>query len=461
MSWEVVVIKSNVQKMEIHLHQGRFRLLGSSYIGPIAAYNQVLKIMALPDKLEILLRLCSRHVEESGLIIKDPVALLKEVAKFVRIMTRQILLPLGSSMIDLHEDMKKMPFRHIRDNSIQLVDNLLMCKEYPDMVAKLYGGIFSCHNQKPIVSYDDANNQNPKDQYTKIITDVDLLCVFVAMVSLRGGVRVNCALSQDILFGLIIKSLRSMKSIFRDQWKNWPFTRLTGGNRMRDIRTFDALCGFDLSNGRSNDWKSVTQGWIQHSQESGRESLKNYINGFSSGGDGYSSINVYAGKPVYDIFHHLPHETHELLFGEKMAYVLRHCFIYSVKNMPYFLASDTHPVIADQFPPIVPSGCTPGTNVPFLSTNNLTLISRHAIPSTRKLGNYLLERESMPLDLERSVAECMVHSSINDEQVVIFDPESEIECLNRHISQLCNQQMEERCGVYNEKLNLTLSKPQK
>lgn len=413
----------------------------------IATYGQAVGAFNDDCTLEMLLHFCSKHV--AGTSIIDPVALLKEVAKYVHTMTRPILPYNKCSNVD--EDMKKIPFRYNHVNNDQFVVNLINCQQYSGIVAKLYGGIFSCHNIKG--AEQDANDAT---QFTKIIADVDLLCVFVAMVALQ--IRRNESAIREKLYVLIFESLRSMKDIFRDQWKDWPFTRLAGGNKTRDERTFDALFGFDFRDGRNNNWVSITKAFIEHSQKREFESLKSYINNMF-GDEGSGSTRVYAGKPVYDMFQFLPSEAHELLFGEKLANVLRLCYNYSVSNMPYVLASDTHPVITDDFPPIIPSGCCQQISVPLLSTNNMTLVSRHAIPSARKLGIYLLNRESSlllnPLSgLGRGVAECMTYSSINDEHAVIVCPESEIKCLDRHISQLImRNNTEERCGLCDEKLN--------
>nr|BDV50213.1 MAG: wsv166-like protein [Chiromantes dehaani nimavirus] len=392
--------------------------------------------------------------------IINPVALLKKVAKYVRTMTRRYL------EIDMDEDMKKIPFRYI-DHNEQFVGNLNDCPHYSDIVAKLYRGIFSCHNKQAV-----EQDVNDADQdATEIITDVDLLCVFVAMVALKRtqGDKTPRQTGEQ-LFNVILESLRTMKTTYKDQWENWPFTRLAGGNKTRDERTFDVLFGLDFRDGRENNWKSVTQAYIEYSVEVSKEwekeTQKSYIKSvYNKNGSDEGNIcgenRVYVGRSVYDMFQLLPPETHELLFGKKLANVLRLCYNYSVSNMPYVLASDTHPVIADEFPPIVPSGCI--EHLPLLSTNNMTLVSRHAIPSARKLGIYLLNRESsLPLltsphkDLGRGVAECMVYSSINDEQATIVCPESEIRCLDEHISQLFmrnTEEEEEHCGLCDRTLN--------
>lgn len=435
------------KKREFSTHQRHLpKKLFASYDQAVTAFNNDFGLVEL-------LNSCSRHVDEDDArtIIIDPVALLIEVAKYVHTTVRRKLL-YECSAVD--EDRKRMPFRCDYAENDQFVDSLVGCSHYPGIVAKLYDGIFSCHNKRA------AEHADQDTSFTKIITDVDLLCVFMAMVALQSCIRETECVKRKKLFVLISQSLRRMKDIFRGQWEDWPFTQT---NKTRDERTFDALFGFDFRDGRKNNWVSVSEACIEYSREHGRKTLKSLIGNMFNNGDGgggggeCSSTRVYVGKPVYDMFDFLPPEAHELLFGKKLANVLRLCYNYSVSNMPYVLASDTHPVIADDFPPIVPSGCREHSSAPLLSTNNMTLVSRHAIPSARKLGIYLLERESL-LDphsgLGRGVAECMVYSSINDEQATIMCPESEIRCLERHISRLFTRRAEERCGLCDEKLNV-------
>nr|BDV50194.1 MAG: wsv166-like protein [Chiromantes dehaani nimavirus] len=419
-TWEAMGIVNNttivVRILSSHRLSRPTKLLRSTYEQAVETSNN--------DRgFEKLLNFCSKLDGAS-----NSVALLKEVAKYVRTMMA----------------MKKMPFRYI-DNNNRFVDNLKNCPHYSDIVDKLYGGIFSCHNKK---ATEQDVNDDADQETTEIITDVDLLCVFVVLIALQK--EPPSKWRREKLFNLILESLKTMNNIYGDRWENWPFTRLAGGNKTRDERTFDALFGLDFRDGRENNWTSVTKAYIEYSIE--------YINPnvcFNICGEN----RVYVGRPVYDMFQLLPPETHELLFGKKLANVLRLCYNYSVSNMPYVLASDTHPVIADEFPPIVPSGCI--EHLPLLSTNNMTLVSRHAIPSARKLGIYLLNRESsLPLltsphkDLGRGVAECMVYSSINDEQATIVCPESEIRCLDEHISQLFMRNTEEEhCGLCDRTLN--------
>ena len=261
-----------------------------------------------------------------------------------------------------------------------------------------------------------------------------------------------------------------MKVIFKDEWKTWLLTCLAGGNKSRDERTFYVLFGFDSHDGRRNNWMSVSSAFIEYSHEREIELLKSHItntlnvndgdDGDSGGGN--NSRKLYAGRPVYDMCQLLPPEADELLFREKLVNVLWFCYIYSMSNMPYVLASGTHPMIADDFLPIAPSGFRKHSHVPLLPSNNMTLVSRHAIPYARKLCISLLNRESsMPLnptvDLGRAVAECMTHSSLNDERAIIMWPESDIECLDRHIFRLFmrnNTNTEERCGLCDEKLDV-------
>nr|AKS10590.1 wsv166-like protein [Metopaulias depressus WSSV-like virus] len=480
--WEAMggVIAVESEKEEISKDQRPFlqRLKILPRDRPMATYDQAVGAFINDYGLEMLFNSCSRHVDKDAGTIKDPVSLLKEVVRYVRTMTRRIL-PYDCSNVDMDEDMKKMPFRYNHDKEFffnkksvthndQFVFNLNICQHYPGIAAKLYGGIFSCHNKTA------AEQQDEEDTlFTELISDVDLLCVFVAMVALRRHIKENESVSREKLLVLIFESLRTLKDIFGDQWKNWPFTRLSGGNKTRDERTFDALFGFDFRDGRNNNWVSVSKAFNEYSQKYELESLKSNVKNLfnidggdnedngGGGGGGNSSTKVYVGRPVYDMFQFLPSETHELLFGEKLANVLRMCYNYSVSNMPYVLASDTHPVIADDFPPIVPSGCCEHCSEPLLSTNNMTLVSRHAIPSARKLGIYLLNKKSSlllnpHLGLGRGVAECMIHSSTNDERVNKIYSESEIKCLDKHISRLFmrnNTNTEERCGLCDEKLN--------
>ena len=421
--------------------------------GPRVTYKQALDVFN--DNLEELLNNCSRHVDEDDGTIIHPAALLKEVAQYLHSMTRKIL-PYECAIVE--EEMKKMPFRYTHDFKDQFVVGCFNCHLYPGIVAKLYGGIFSCHNQR-------AAEQDETYLDTRVITDVDLLCVFVAMVSLQKYITMKVSAIRKKIFLLIFESLKIMKEINKDEWKKWPYTRLAGGSKARDRRTFDALCGFDIRDGRENDWISVSMAYIEHTRNRELESTKKYINKVfdvddEGNGCGNNSTIVYVGTPVYDMVQFLPLELHELLFGEKLVKVLQLCYNYSISNMPYVLASDTHPVIADDFPPIVPSGCKKSkSGGPLLSTNNLTLVSRHAIPSARKLGIYLLDRESSlePFNgLGRAVAECMVHSSIEEQAAKMLCPASEIKCMDRHITCLflrTNENTEERCGVCDKKLN--------
>ena len=423
-------------------------------------YSDAVELFNIDYGLETLFKACSKHVVGAGTSIIDPVALLKEVATYIHTITKLILPHDGCSNVD--EDMKKMPFKynnHHRNNE-EFVGRVISCPHYSGIVSKLYGGIFSCHSKKTA-----GENANDADKgFTKQITDVDLLCVFVAMVALRGPrikeENATESANRKKLFCLIFESLRTMKDLFKDEWKNWPFTHLSGGNETRDKRIFDALFGFDLYDGRKNNWVSVSEAFTDFSQKRDFKSLQSHIkNMYNSDDKDSGNVTVYVGRPIYDMFQFLPPEAHELLFGEKLANILRICYSYSVSNMPYVLASDTHPVIADDFPPIVPSGCGVHSSSSLLSTNNMTLVSRHAIPSARKLGVYLLNRElpySPYLGMGRAVAECMVHSSINDERAVIKCPESEMKCLDRHISKLFtrnNTNTDERCGLCDKKLN--------
>ena len=83
-----------------------------------------------------------------GTLIMDPIALLQNVAKYVSTMTRRVLPYCDCLNVDAVDDMNNMPFRYNHDNNDQPVDNLYNCHQYPDIAAKLYGGIFSCHRRK-------------------------------------------------------------------------------------------------------------------------------------------------------------------------------------------------------------------------------------------------------------------------------------------------------------------------
>ena len=343
-----------------------------------------------------------------------------------------------------------------RSTSIDNDDNLFVgglvhCKQYSGIISRVYDGIFACHKPTPADHQYERRDDEDNAIYMDIVTDQDLLCIFLLIVALKKGTGQECA--RNYLISAIFASLDKLECMFKSNWSKWPFTRLVEGNQKRDELMFEALFGCDFRDGRKNCWVSISKVYEDilnkgFSEETDDETWRPTIMNRHRGDP---TMHIEEG-PVSDLFQCVPPYVHHILFGDKLAQILQLCYNYSSGKILYTLSSDTHPVRAEDFPAIIPSGCKEGHEL-LLPTNNLTLVSRHAIPSTRKLGFFLLNRDFPLPSLERSIAECMINYSLI-EGATIYCPESEIQCIERHISFICDEDRKERCGLCDEELTL-------
>ena len=442
----------------------RSRNLARLHCLDLPTYTDVVDAFDNDDCLVALFRSFTQNIDEEASSVTDPVLLLKDVAAEVRQLSKHTLF-YDSSSLKAEDEAKSVPFRSNHQTDECLLGELKSCDHgqltYPDVVNATYGGVFAyekIEDEDGCPSYSEGHSDLPPGT----ITDVDLLCVFAALISLSSSKRKSKGLepTRDKLERLILEALRKVKEMYRSQWSDWPFTAAPGGKKERDERTFDALCGSDLINGRKNTWVSLSKAWsdaCEHSVVRLLSSLKSRYENATVSLSREATTRVYAGQAVHDIFNYLPWDVHDVLFGEKLSAVLKLSYTYSLFNMPYLLAADTNPVIASELPAIVPSGCRVGKSVSLISTSNMTLASRHAIPSTRKLGRYLLQRSDIlhsDNQMGRAVAECMVDHSTQCEQAIISNPDLEICCLENHIQKLFTRQgWSETCGICDSPLD--------
>lgn len=303
------------------------------------------------------------------------------------------------------------------------------------------------------------------------LLDTDLLCIFAGLVSLQTKM-VTCAkykYIRQIVCLRIYKSLELLPECFAEEWENWPFSMVKGGSRrMRDLRTFCALAGKDTCAARRrSDWTNASQ------------AMAILFYDLTKSMD--ASLRVYTAKPLCDAIRFIPKHFLPILFGEKLSKVIMAVKHYCDINAPLLLAGDTRPVKTERSL-IVPPGCVINAAAPNLTTTDkLTLVSRHAIPTARKLGLYMLSaphhreegggvggRSKRKLQdsnssanshmtdyISRSIAECMVKNTMLENMddtdsgpaALVACPETEIKTVEAHVSAILSGGYNETCGI--------------
>ena len=394
------------------------------------------------------------RVDNAGRItfVTDPAAVIRTVGDKVRDSASSC--PAAPSAANNRD----MPFKiGYHWTYVPAFGNLLSCPNYSRVMQMAYGGVFVHHRSQE--SNDESVSGSTTQLLPDILSDVDLMSAFVGWVALRQLDQTNEA-AQWLLVAME-KSLKQMMDVFRDEWREWPFSYMPSDNA-RDCRIFHTLTGVDHLNGCKNSWKNV------YSAMSEIKNSAHHLVAHDRKFDYYlhddpfldKSMRVYASKAIHDIVRYIPQPLVEVFFGTSVTHAIRLCYDYSSINYPFLLASDTSPVkgLVDPTPIIVPAGCQETEGAPVLAAERLTLLSRHAIPSTRYLGEFLLKNNggAVVLDanakLNRVVAQCMVDysgRSVKDGGggATVPCPASEIRCVEKHIEAIVAKTAVSECSV--------------
>ena len=408
-------------------------------------YNRLINSLGSDSSVTQAYIMCRKYIENDVLI--NPVSFLKDMANHVRRMANIVdgyYQSMDSTAFTAAA--KDVPFYVLASDEPKVVEKLHSCPGYPRLVGGLYSGLFCAGDA---VAEAEALTVNAAEEASSslynnenFLVDTDLMCIFAGLVSLQTkllNTRERKNYTRQYLCMQICRSLETLPGVFATEWGEWPFSTVKGGPRARDLRTFCTMLGTDTVRRRESDWVSAPR--ALH--------LTYYDPSFSCSDE---SLRVYAARPVHDAFRFIPEKYLNIIFGEKLMKVMTMVKYYCSINAPFLLASDTSPVKTDRSM-MVPSGCGIPSICPNLTpTDKLTLVSRHAIPTARRLGLHLLKSTRKDsISMERSIAECMVENSIAECMVEnkfredlentdgepaasIMCPETEIETVAAHVA---------------------------
>nr|BDT63501.1 MAG: wsv166-like protein [Pasiphaea japonica whispovirus] len=391
--------------------------------------------------------------------IMNPVGLLNDVVKDVKLLYHRLCknhVPyVSSKQRQDNGDSEGVPFCNILLNENRFVTNLKGCEtlqntslSYHDIIDSVYDSVFS-HNHERI--YDLTKYKQSKTFNNQVINECDLMYVFVAIVSLVSSSREpgdkHVSTMKEKLLSFIIKSLKMLPIIFCEEWKSWPFSSTGGSDLERDSRIMSMMVGEDkkIHSIYKEKWVNLAKATALAHSSVWKE----------------PELNIYAANPAYDAVNLLSTDLLEVLFGKKVACALKMVNQYCVLNVPYLLASDTEPVLGkDGESPLLPSGLKPSNSLE--STNNMTLVTRHSIPTARKLVMYFLHHKKIYNDkLEKLIAECMVIDTMykRDNTLTlaanICCPEKETNLIESHVKKIIERRFIKKCGVCNDNLDQT------
>nr|WUY11225.1 hypothetical protein [White spot syndrome virus]WUY11397.1 hypothetical protein [White spot syndrome virus]WUY11568.1 hypothetical protein [White spot syndrome virus] len=409
------------------------------------------------DLLEAILDICNRNsyrdeLLEGETVVINPTGLLKEISLLMK------------KALDMNIKMKSnddpVPFTTLDQNEQEFIGHLKSCKKqdgpaYKDLIHRIYSGMFVMKNTRLMLDEiirgnagDAVEEKNALcEAYAEMISDMDLIRIFLLLVAIKRDQNKKHRHMKSVIYEDVVVSLNTLKDVFHKEWYMWPFSALQVGTKIRDARTFSVLFGSDMHEGRNNDriWEnmafSVTEAFL-----SGPSTNNHYNKGH---------LRMYAARPVYDAMEYVPQELHHILFGTKIAKMIDIVYRYSIYNVPYLLAADTERVEEPKKSVMSPSGLIISPNASLLENTPLSLVSRHGIPSARKLGSFILEHENAEnMHLEEAIAKCMVSQTLQEESwgesqaAMVYQPSDEVEVIQAHVTKiLSGNTTNKTCGL--------------
>ncbi|ASA40510.1 wsv502 [White spot syndrome virus] len=357
----------------VHLRVNMSSSSSSSFSFRISTYQTFLKALAHPDLVDKITQKC----DETGRNQKCPIQFLADISHLIQGERN------GGNLFPLHP-FKNQP--HLEPRIVgslhgRTLDNDIE-ESYCYFVKDLYNGVFSYVNgvkelqgvlDKKISGSGSGESSSSRAPLIPI-TDVDLLYIFGTLVVLPPRSKAYRVITEAVL-----------ALPFNEFSNNWPPTNIKGAYVSRDFRMFNLLAGLDHIEGEvggESEWESIHASVVKRMVTIMRNKAEKKPPSTSR------IFRVYVAEPVNDAVTKIPIRVLSKLFGSRLAGILQKVYSYSMLNLPYLLSSNSIDIKQ--------------------GVKGITL----SIPSARKLGFYLLQKDTtLQSSLSQDVADCIV--SIN------------------------------------------------